>query len=71
MPLDFALKRLLNMGMFDWEKHDVLHPAARLAMRHNVAIQARVLPRIFEVEDQVRIPHSIGDLCWLMRILFR
>jgi len=50
---DPVLKRLLDMGCFDWKSpNSVLGPGNGIA--YSAVVASRLLPRLLEVEDKVR-----------------
>jgi hypothetical protein len=52
---DPVLKRLFTMGIFDWiDKDDRLNQATQ-AVRLSTAMSSRMLDRMMELEDKVRI----------------
>ena len=51
---DPTFRRLLMMGMFDWDKTDAKLNHTKPAMRFATAMGSRLLSRILEGKDQVQ-----------------
>jgi len=51
---DPVFRRLLMMGIFDWDKTDAKLNQTKPAMRFATAMGSRLMSRILEGEDQVR-----------------
>ena len=50
---DPVLKRLLRMGIFDWEGEDKRLHQATQAIRHSTALSGRILAQVLELETKV------------------
>jgi len=51
---DEVLRRLIDMGVFDWEDPDIEGHESRRSMRHSSAMVSRLLKRIENLETKVR-----------------
>ena len=59
---DPVLRRLMRMGIFDWDGEDNRLHQATQAIRHGTAMSTWILGRVLQVESKVG-----GSRCWLVK----
>ena len=50
---DLVLRRLMRMGIFDWDGEDTRLHQATQAIRHGTAMSTRIVGRVLQVESKV------------------